>query len=141
MNWSTGRTVLGKHHLTVLCLGRSIDEMERCVQDVTTAVQNLGVTVVREDMNAEPAFWAQMPGNFSYIARAALISSRNFVGFASLHNFAVGKRDEQPLGSGDLAAADDELDAVLFQFPSSSGRQFHGRRANRLRQDRRRCRF
>ena len=66
--------------------------MERCVQDVTTAVQNLGVTVIREDMNAEPAFWAQMPGNFSYIARAALISSRNFVGFASLHNFAVGKR-------------------------------------------------
>jgi type IV secretion system protein VirB4 len=89
----TGRTVLGKHHLTVLCLGRSLDQMERCVQDVTTAVQNLGVTVIREDMNAEPAFWAQMPGNFSYIARAALISSRNFVGFASLHNFAVGKRN------------------------------------------------
>lgn len=88
----TGRTVLGKHHLTLLCIGRSLDEMERCLQDVTTAVQNLGVTVIREDMNAEPAFWAQMPGNFSYIARAALISSRNFVGFASLHNFAVGKK-------------------------------------------------
>ena len=67
--------------------------MERCVQDVTTAVQNLGVTDIREDMNAEPAFWAQMPGNFSYIARASMISSRNFVGFASLHNFAVGTRN------------------------------------------------
>jgi type IV secretion system protein VirB4 len=89
----TGRTVLGKHHLSVMASGRSLDQMERCVQDVTAAMQNLGVTVVREDMNAEPAFWAQMPGNFSYIARKATISSRNFVGFASLHNFAVGKRD------------------------------------------------
>jgi type IV secretion system protein VirB4 len=89
----TGRTVLGKHHLTVMASGRSLDAMERCVQDVTAAMQNIGVTVVREDMNAEPAFWAQMPGNFGYIARKATISSRNFVGFASLHNFAVGKRD------------------------------------------------
>ena len=88
-----GRTVLGKHHLTVLCLGRSIDGMERCVQDVTAATQNLGVTMVREDMNAQPAFYAQLPGNFAYIARTATISSRNFVGFASLHNFAVGKKD------------------------------------------------
>ena len=67
----TGRTVLGKHHLTVMASGRSLDAMERCVQDVTAAMQNLGVTVVREDMNAEPAFWAQMPGNFGYIARKA----------------------------------------------------------------------
>jgi type IV secretion system protein VirB4 len=95
----TGRTVLGKHHLTVMASGRSLETMERCVEDVTAAMQNLGVTMVREDMNAEPAFWAQMPGNFAYIARKAVISSRNFVGFASLHNFAVGKREGNRWGS------------------------------------------
>ena len=87
----TGATVLGYHHLTVQCLGRSVREMEKCVQGATQELQNLGMIVVREDTNSEPAFWAQLPGNFSYIARGALISSRNFVGFASLHNFAVGK--------------------------------------------------
>ena len=87
----TGQTVLGYHHLTVCALGRSIREMEKCVQAATQELQNFGTIVVREDMNAEPAFWAQMPGNFAYIARRSLISSRNFVGFASLHNFAVGK--------------------------------------------------
>ena len=88
---TSGRTVLGKHHLTVLCLGKTIAAMERCVQDVTKELQNFGITVVREDLNAEPCFWAQLPGNFSYIARSARISSKNFVGFTSLHNFAVGK--------------------------------------------------
>jgi type IV secretion system protein VirB4 len=89
----TGRTVLGKHHLTVLALGKTVRDMERCVQDATKELQNFGITTVREDLNAEPCFWAQLPGNFSYIARAAMISSRNFVGFTSLHNFAVGRKD------------------------------------------------
>lgn len=88
----SGRTVLGRHHLTVMAIGRSIREMERTVQDVTKEFQAFGITTVREEMNAEPAYWAQLPGNFAYIARQAMISSRNFVGFASLHNFAVGKR-------------------------------------------------
>ena len=93
-----GKTVLGYHHLTVCTLGRSIREMEKCVQATTQELQNFGTIIVREDMNAEPAFWAQMPGNFGYIARRSLISSRNFSGFASLHNFAVGKAAENRWG-------------------------------------------
>jgi type IV secretion system protein VirB4 len=89
----SGRAVFGEHHLTVLCLGNTLPDMERCVQDVTNEIQQLGITVVREDMNAEPCFWAQLPGNFPYIARRALITSRNFTGFTSLHNFALGRRD------------------------------------------------
>ena len=89
----TGQTVLGYHHLTVCALGRRLRDLEKCVQEVTQELQNFGTIVVREDMNAEPCFWAQLPGNFSYIARRSLISSRNFVAFASLHNFAVGKRE------------------------------------------------
>ncbi|EIM26521.1 VirB4 family type IV secretion/conjugal transfer ATPase [Microvirga lotononidis] len=90
---TTGRAVFGEHHLTVMCLGNTLADMERCVQDTTNELQQLGMTVVREDMNAEPCFWAQMPGNFPYIARRALITSRNFTAFSSLHNFAPGRRD------------------------------------------------
>ncbi len=93
-----GATVLGYHHLTACALGRTIREMENCVQAATQELQAFGTIVVREDMNAEPAFWAQLPGNFGYIARRALISSRNFVGFASLHNFAVGQKENNRWG-------------------------------------------
>ncbi|SEF13277.1 type IV secretion system protein VirB4 [Rhizobiales bacterium GAS191] len=87
-----GAAILGRHHLTVLALGRSLASMERCVSDVTNELNTLGMTSVREDLNAQAAFWAQLPGNFPYIARRSLISSRNFVGFVSLHNFAAGKK-------------------------------------------------
>ena len=93
-----GATVLGYHHLTACALGRTIREMENCVQAATQELQAFGTIVVREDMNAEPAFWAQLPGNFGYVARRALISSRNFVGFASLHNFAVGQKENNRWG-------------------------------------------
>jgi type IV secretion system protein VirB4 len=62
---------------------------------VQSAFTELGVIAVREDVNLEPAFWAQFPGNFRDIARRALISSGNFAGMASLHNFPVG----QPTGN------------------------------------------
>ncbi|MBA8904150.1 VirB4 family type IV secretion/conjugal transfer ATPase [Phyllobacterium sp. P30BS-XVII] len=86
-----GRAVMGYHHLTVMAIGDTLKELETCVQAVTKEIQNTGMVTVREDLNAEPAFWAQLPGNFAYIARRAMISSRNFCGFASFHNFAVGK--------------------------------------------------
>jgi type IV secretion system protein VirB4 len=87
-----GATVLGYHHLTACALGRTIREMENCVQAATQELQAFGTIIVREDMNAEPAFWAQLPGNFGYIARRALISSRNFVGFASSIISRSGRR-------------------------------------------------
>lgn len=86
-----GRSVMGYHHLSVMVLGNSIKETEACSQAVTKELQNAGMVVVREDLNAEPTFWAQLPGNFGYIARRAMISSRNFCGMASFHNFALGR--------------------------------------------------
>ncbi|MBZ5763366.1 VirB4 family type IV secretion/conjugal transfer ATPase [Rhizobium sp. VS19-DR104.2] len=90
-----GRAVMGYHHLSVMALGASIKETEAGAQAITKELQNAGMVVVREDLNSEPVFYAQLPGNFSYIARRALISSRNFCGLASFHNFALGK----PLGN------------------------------------------
>ena len=45
----------------------------------------------REDLNCEPAFWAQLSRNFPYVARRRVISSKNFAGFVSLHNFPSGR--------------------------------------------------
>jgi len=52
---------------------------------------DLGLIAVREEIGLEAAWWAQFPGNFPYIARRALISSRNFASLASYHNFPSGK--------------------------------------------------
>jgi type IV secretion system protein VirB4 len=49
-------------------------------------------------VSLEATFWAQFPGNFKDIARRAVISTGNFAGFASGHNFPVGRVDANHWG-------------------------------------------
>ncbi len=87
---AAGRAGFGEHHMTVAVHGQTLDEIDRHVADVTATLSDLGITAVREDIGLELAFWAQFPANFKYIARRAVISTSNFAGLASGHNFAVG---------------------------------------------------
>jgi type IV secretion system protein VirB4 len=87
---AAGRAGFGEHHMTVAVYGESLKELDRHVADVTATLSDLGINAVREDIGLEPAFWAQFPANFKYITRRALISTGNFAGLASGHNFAVG---------------------------------------------------
>jgi type IV secretion system protein VirB4 len=89
----SGRAAFGEHHLTVLVRGESLDGLDRSAAEVMSAFTEMGAIAVREDINLEPAFWAQFPGNFKDIARKALISTANFAGFASGHNFPVGQAE------------------------------------------------
>jgi len=82
--------IYGEHHFTLMCLGKTIAEVTAAITATGSALTDRSVIWVREDLNAEPAFWAQLPGNFPYIARKATISSKNFAGFASLHNYPSG---------------------------------------------------
>lgn len=88
---SSGETVFGDHHLSLLCLADTPDGLNRAVSDLGSELSRVNTVWVREDLNLEPAFWAQLPGNFSYIARRAMISSLNFSGFFSAHNFPAGE--------------------------------------------------
>ena len=94
----SGDAGFGRHHLSVLALADTFEGVDRSVAEVGARLTDLDITWVREDLNAEPAFWAQLPGNYDYIARDGLISSRNFAGFTSLHNFASGRRDGNQWG-------------------------------------------
>jgi type IV secretion system protein VirB4 len=50
-----------------------------------------GMTVAREDLALEAAFWAQLPGNFPMRPRKAPITSRNFAGMVPFHNYPSGR--------------------------------------------------
>lgn len=88
---SAGRAAFGEHHLTVAVRGDTPKAIDDGVAEVQAALTDLGVIAVREEMALEPAFWAQFPGNFSYIPRRGLVASRNFASLASMHNFPVGQ--------------------------------------------------
>jgi type IV secretion system protein VirB4 len=88
-----GRAAYGEHHLTILAKAESLEELDAGVADIQSALAEMGAVAVREDVNLEPAFWAQFPGNFKYIVRKALISAANFAGLASFHNHPTGQAD------------------------------------------------
>ena len=89
-----GEVVFGQHHMTVLALSSDMQGLNRALSDITAELSRMSIVPVRENLNTELAFWAQLPGNFSYIARRALISSLNFAGLFSGHNFPSGQRDD-----------------------------------------------
>ncbi|HEX6866145.1 MAG TPA: VirB4 family type IV secretion system protein, partial [Caulobacteraceae bacterium] len=94
-----GRSAFGEHHLSILAKAASMDELDGAVADVLSALGETGAIAVREDVNLEPAFWAQFPGNLAYIARKALISTANFASLASFHNHPAGQADGAHWGS------------------------------------------
>ena len=96
---AAGRAAFGEHHLSVMVRGGDQAAVDAGVAEVQAALSDLGVVSVREDLGLEPAFWAQFPGNFSYIARGALVGSGNFASLASGHNFPLGRAAGNHWGS------------------------------------------
>jgi type IV secretion system protein VirB4 len=90
---AAGRAGFGEHHMTIAVRGNSPAEVDEGVAEAQAALADLGILSVREDIALEPAFWAQFPGNFRYIARRGLVSTSNFAALASCHNFALGSAE------------------------------------------------
>ena len=88
---AAGRSGFGEHHLSIQVRVPALVQLDGATADVLSAFTDIGLIAVREDVAAEPVFWAQFPGNFKDIARRSLISTGNFAAFASLHNFPTGQ--------------------------------------------------
>lgn len=93
-----GAAAYGEHHLTLIVRAETMEALDIAVADTQSALADIGAIAVREDLNLEPAFWAQFPGNADFIARKAMISTANLAGFISLHGFPIGNPAGSPWG-------------------------------------------
>lgn len=87
----SGHVSFGNHHMTVLCLDDNLAAIENNVSMAIAELVNIGINPVREKLIMEQCFWAQLPGNFEYIGRPSKINTLNLSGFASMHNYPMGK--------------------------------------------------
>lgn len=87
----TGAVAFGDHHLSVLVRSETLPALDDTAAACAAALADAGAVAVREDVNLEPGFWGQFPGNEAYLVRRALISSANMACFGSLHGFAMGQ--------------------------------------------------
>lgn len=86
-----GSVAFGDHHLSVLVRGETLAALDEGTAACAAALADAGAVAVREDVNLEPGFWGQFPGNEACLVRRALISSANMACFGSLHGFALGQ--------------------------------------------------
>lgn len=87
----SGAVAFGDHHLSVLVRADRLDALDDSVAACAAALADAGAVAVREEVNLEPGFWGQLPGNEAFLVRRSLISSANMACFGSLHGFAMGQ--------------------------------------------------
>lgn len=100
---SSNEFVMGDHHFSLQVQADVFEgvkeaenlsrlrELNNNVALAKTILGDTGMTVAREDLAIEAAFWAQLPGNFAMRPRLSPITSRNFSAMAPFHNFPVGR--------------------------------------------------
>ena len=86
-----GQTGFGDHHLSLMVRAETLPALDDAVAGAAAALADIGAVAVREDVNLEPCFWGQFPGNEGYVVRRALISTANAAGFLSLHGLSIGR--------------------------------------------------
>jgi type IV secretion system protein VirB4 len=95
--------VMGEHHFSLQVLADLEESNEsdasaarlKPLNDHVALARSLladtGMTVAREDLALEAAFWAQLPGSFAMRPRKAPITSRNFAAMVPFHNYPTGR--------------------------------------------------
>ncbi len=92
INSDKGRvTDFGEHQISIMVIEDHLKLLESEINKMQEVLATLGILSVREDIMMEDCFWAQLPGNFSFIRRLTPINTNRMGGFASLYNFPAGK--------------------------------------------------
>lgn len=93
-----GKFAMGEYHFSLMVFGDTVEEAAKNTSEAITALQKRSFLASVITIATEAAFYAQLPANWFYRPRIAGLTSRNFAGMCSFHNFAAGKRDNNPWG-------------------------------------------
>jgi type IV secretion system protein VirB4 len=129
--------VMGEHHLSLQVQteltatggGRAENALAKLNDDVALArsmLSDCGMTVAREDLALEPAFWAQLPGAFTWRPRRSVITSRNFAAMAPFHNYPSGRPDGNHWGEALTLLATSARSPFYFSLHASDPREEDG---------------
>ncbi len=95
---ASGNFVLGEYHYLIAIYADSQEKLSQQVASTRAELSNCGFVSAKEDIAIASSFYSQLPANWRFRSRIANISSLNFLGLSPLHNFASGKRDNNPWG-------------------------------------------
>lgn len=113
---ASGNFVLGEYHFTIAIYAPSQEALSQQIATTRAELSNAGFVSVKEDLAVTASFYSQLPGNWKFRTRLANVSSLNFLGLSPLHNFAVGKKENNPWGDYVTTLQTTNGQAYYFNF-------------------------
>ncbi|MBP3973842.1 VirB4 family type IV secretion/conjugal transfer ATPase [Pseudoxanthomonas spadix] len=95
---SSGNFVLGEYHFIIALYADSQPQLQQHIAIARAELSNAGFVSAKEDLAVAASFYSQLPANWKFRTRQANVSSLNFLGLSPLHNFATGKKENNPWG-------------------------------------------
>jgi len=95
---ASGNFVLGEYHFTMALYAEGQERLSQQVAAARAELSNAGFVSTKEDLAIAASFYSQLPANWKHRTRLANVSSLNFLGLSPLHNFASGKKHDNPWG-------------------------------------------
>jgi type IV secretion system protein VirB4 len=128
---------IGDHHLSLQLLSDAVPAgsstsrvLAQLNDNVALAMSMLadssGMTIVREDLAAEAAFWSQLPGNFSLRPRKAPVTTRNFAAMSPWHNYPAGRATGNHWGEALATFATTANSLYHFSLHASDPKEIDG---------------
>jgi len=116
-----GKFVMGEYHYSLMIFGETTEKVRRNATAAMTILQNRGFLSALISTATDAAFFAQLPCNWNYRPRVAGLTSKNFAGLCSFHNFRAGKRDGNPWGQAVTLFKTPSGQPLYFNFHYSKG--------------------
>ncbi|HWX65269.1 MAG TPA: VirB4 family type IV secretion/conjugal transfer ATPase [Rhodanobacter sp.] len=113
---ASGNFVLGEYHFTMTIYAPSQEALSQQIATTRAELSNAGFVTVKEDLAVTASYYSQFPGNWKFRTRLANVSSLNFLGLSPLHNFATGKKDNNPWGDCVTTLQTTNGQAYYFNF-------------------------
>jgi len=113
---ASGNFVLGEYHFSMTIYAASQELLSQQIATTRAELSNAGFVSVKEDLAVTAAYYSQFPGNWKFRTRLANVSSLNFLGLSPLHNFATGKKENNPWGDCVTTLQTTNGQAYYFNF-------------------------
>jgi len=91
LGYDRGKRVdFGEHQTSVMIIVNDLKKLDGEVGRFLDSFAKLGLITVREEIFMEECFWAQLPGNFEFLRRRAVLPTELVAGFCRFNRYHTG---------------------------------------------------
>jgi type IV secretion system protein VirB4 len=119
----SNRFVMGAHNISLMIYAENKKQLTEHINLAGATLSNIGIKWTREEMGVAGSFYAMLPGNFEYRVRVGDITSLNFAGFSSFHNFPIGRIRNNQWGDALMMFKTTSSSPYFFNFHRAEGKE------------------